>query len=151
MALQANKIVALCGPNGSGKSSYLNGLSRQLFLTDDFSSGPFSDLSKINVGILPSHVTLFDHLTPIDHLELYNRLKGNTPNHEERMRQQEQLQALLVSLGFEQGDSNLPGYFNTAARDIPLAEKKALQIAIAISSEPEVLLLDDPFSALNTA
>jgi len=52
-------------------------------------------------------------------------------------------------LGFHQGDENLPGYLNTIARDIPLAEKKALQIAIALSSEPQVLLLDDPFNGLS--
>jgi len=32
----------------------------------------------------------------------------------------------LISLGFEKGDSNLPGYFNTIAKNIPTAEKKAL-------------------------
>jgi ABC-type multidrug transport system ATPase subunit len=37
--------------------------------------------------MLPSQITLFDNLTPIDHLELYSRLKGNTPNPEERIKQ----------------------------------------------------------------
>ena len=86
VVLQPNKIIALCGPNGSGKTVYLEGLSKQLFLSDEYATGQLGDFSKVNVGILPSQTTLFDHLTPIDHLELYSRLKGNTPNPEERIR-----------------------------------------------------------------
>jgi ABC-type branched-subunit amino acid transport system ATPase component len=38
---------------------------------------------------------------------------------------------------------------NVPAKDLPFSDKRKLQIAIAICSNPEVLLLDDPFSFHN--
>ena len=38
----------------------------------------------MQVGVLPEQTILYDWLSPIDHLELYRRIKGITPHPEER-------------------------------------------------------------------
>lgn len=53
---------------------------------------------------------------------------------------------LLEKVGFD-----VLRNLNVPAKDLPFSDKRKLQIAIAICSYPEVLLLDDPFSFLNDA
>ena len=42
---------------------------------------------NLEIGIMPKEIVLFDYLTPVDHLELYCRIKGDTPQVEQRLKQ----------------------------------------------------------------
>jgi|SRR5690625_173177 len=133
------EIVSLFGPSGSGKTTILNciaGLTkpdRGLIRLNDMTF--FSDgNTKVptqhrRVGYLFQDYALFPHMTVWDNIK-YGMI-------DEPFARQ-----LMKELRIDHLSSNYP-------RQISGGEKQRVAIARALATEPDVLLLDEPFSALD--
>ena len=154
ITMEDNKIIAIVGANASGKTTFLRELSKQIcteLKTSDFDSDSAEDIfgesSKLKIGILPEEIVLFDLLTPIEHLELYRGLKGSHSFDKPGIRKR--LTELLKVMGYDVGDRWMPAEVSQLAGTLSEAQKRELQIAIALCSQPRILLLDDPFSGFD--
>jgi molybdate transport system ATP-binding protein len=139
-------VLALVGPSGSGKSSILRciaGLHRP-YIGHVFCSGQTWFNSELNIALPPQqrrtgmvfqHFALFPHLSVINNVMLPLR---HLPSSKARQRAEVFLQRVNLK-GLE---SRLPGTLSGG-------QQQRVAIARALAREPDVLLLDEPFSAVD--
>jgi NitT/TauT family transport system ATP-binding protein len=138
LAIESNTICALLGPSGSGKSTLLrilSGLSRPTRGSVHWHGGPIND--NCNVGIVFQSFALFPWLTVLENVEVPLTARGI----EHRMRHPQALKAIaMVGLG---------GFENAYPKELSGGMKQRVGLARALAVEPEVLFMDEPFSALD--
>jgi NitT/TauT family transport system ATP-binding protein len=139
IAIEAGAIVALLGPSGSGKSTLLrilSGLSQPSGGTVLWHGRPLSE-SHPNVAIVFQSFALFPWLTVLENVEA--PLVARAMHHSERHRRA--LNAL--------GSVGLKGFENAYPKELSGGMKQRVGFARALAVEPEVLFMDEPFSALD--
>jgi sulfate transport system ATP-binding protein len=144
--IASGELVALLGPSGSGKTTLLRiiaGLdvptSGQVFFGDeDASATPVQDRK---VGFVFQQYALFRHMTVLDNIGfgLSVRDRATRPASGEIRRRALELLDLVQLTGLEK---RYPGQLSGGQR-----QRVALARALAV--EPHVLLLDEPFGALD--
>ncbi|HYP15115.1 MAG TPA: ABC transporter ATP-binding protein [Bryobacteraceae bacterium] len=141
--VERGSICALLGPNGSGKSTTVKMITGLLASTsgDALVCGlPISanrQAIKKRIGVLPETVALFEDLTVEEHLALTGRVHG-LDNQIIRARTDQLLHTL-----------NLTGPRRTFASQCSQGTRKKTAFAMALLPNPEVLILDEPFEAID--
>ena len=151
----AGQVVALVGPSGCGKSTLLRAIlgthpptSGQVLVGDKVVDRPTRE-----VGIVYQHYSLYDFLTARENVAFGLMLdQTSTPY---RIFQYPAWRKLRKS-HLEQADTFLKKVGLLAARDLYPSEmsggmRQRVAIAQALIMEPRVLLLDEPFGALDEA
>ena len=139
LALEANTIIALLGASGSGKSTLLRilaGLTAPSAGEVLWHGKPLRE-GRPNVAIVFQSFALFPWLTVLDNVEAPLMARGMT--HEER--HPRALRA-LDSVG-------LKGFESAYPKELSGGMKQRVGFARALAVEPEVLFMDEPFSALD--
>jgi NitT/TauT family transport system ATP-binding protein len=139
LSVESDTIFALLGPSGSGKSTLLRILSG---LTVPSSGtvlvhGQPLDCCAPNIGIVFQSFALFPWLTVLENVEVPLVARGLA--HPERHR--EALQALAMV--------GLKGFENAYPKELSGGMKQRVGFARALAVNPEVLFMDEPFSALD--
>lgn len=140
-----NEIVVLFGPSGSGKTTILNniaGLSHpdkgKIKLNDvtlfETKKKPIP-VQKRKIGYLFQDYALFPHMT-VEKNILYG------VNNKEKKGHTEVTLSLIKELGIEHLLSKYP-------KQISGGEKQRVALTRALATEPRLMLLDEPFSALD--
>ncbi len=135
-------FLALFGPNGAGKSTLLGiiaGLVRpsrgQVLLDgDDISTDRDESLGK-RIGVLSYQTYLYDELTVQENLRFYGNLYG-IENRGDR------IDELLNTVGM---DVRAASPVRTLSRGM----RQRVALARALLHEPDILLLDEPYSGLD--
>jgi NitT/TauT family transport system ATP-binding protein len=138
LAIESNTICALLGPSGSGKSTLLrilSGLTPPTRGTVRWRGRPVED--NRNVGIVFQSFALFPWLTVLENVEVPLTARGI----EHRMRHPQALKSIgMVGLG---------GFENAYPKELSGGMRQRVGLARALAVEPEVLFMDEPFSALD--
>src|SRR5208283_4540242 len=139
LSLEPGAIVALLGPSGSGKSTLLRILSG---LTppsggEVFWHGKPLAESRPNVAIVFQSFALFPWLTVQDNVEVPLLARGM--KHAER-----HLRAFQTL-----GSVGLKGFETAYPKDLSGGMRQRVGFARALVVEPEILFMDEPFSALD--
>ena len=149
VAIEERELVGLLGPNGSGKTTLFNILSgllpptsgevwfRGMRITE---TGPL-ERSRLGLG------RTFQIARPFAHLSVWeNVLVGITFRSRHRRRspadRRREAERLLETVG-------LGEKVNWQARELSLGEAKRLELALALSTRPTLLLLDELASGLS--
>src|SRR5689334_18624092 len=144
--IKSGELIALLGPSGSGKTTLLRliaGLERptrgKIFFGDEDASQ--KSIQERNVGFVFQHYALFRHMTVADNIGfgLKVRHRASRPPAAEIRRRASELLDLVQLSGLEK---RYPAQLSGGQR-----QRVALARAMAI--EPKVLLLDEPFGALD--
>lgn len=139
LSLARSEILALLGPNGAGKTTVVNMIRGVLTPTSGtitVNSRPISATHTANLGVCPQFDAL-DLLTVRQHLEFYARIKGVAdPNH--------QTDILMAKVG-------LTPFASRLASRLSGGNRRKLSLAIALTGNPDVLVLDEPSSAMDAA
>ena len=139
LLIEPGKIVALLGPSGCGKSTLL----RMLTGLSQPSSGVLTwhgkalDGNMPNVAIVFQSFALFPWLTVIENVEAPLEAKG-VPAVERRKRALRTLDIV-----------GLDGFETAYPKELSGGMKQRVGFARALVVEPEVLFMDEPFSALD--
>lgn len=139
LAVEAGKIIALLGPSGSGKSTLLRiltGLSEPSSGTLLWHGKPLNGQTP-NVAIVFQSFALFPWLTVIQNVEAPLEAK-RVPEVERRKR----ALRVLDTVG-------LDGFETAYPKELSGGMKQRVGFARALVVEPEVLFMDEPFSALD--
>jgi branched-chain amino acid transport system ATP-binding protein len=145
--INKGEIVGLIGPNGAGKTTLFNMISGSLNTTGGeirYRGKRISNLKphqicKLGIARTFQSVKLFANISVFDHVFL-----GSICGTESRTKTadaQRKAATLLEMVGLSARKSDL-------ARNLPLAEQKRLEVARALSTEPQVLLLDEVMAGL---
>ncbi len=133
------EILALLGPSGSGKSTMLrmlSGLSRPSAGQVYWHGKPISQ-TEINVSIVFQSFALFPWLSVLENVEAPLQARGVPP--EER---RERSMRMLDTVG-------LDGFQGAYPKELSGGMRQRVGFARALVVEPEVLFMDEPFSALD--
>lgn len=144
--IQSGELVALLGPSGCGKTTLLRiiaGLETPDSGTIEFHGEDVSnhDVRDRNVGFVFQHYALFRHMTVFDNVAFGLRMKPKRERPSEDMIQQKVHELLnLVQLDWlgDRYPEQLSG-----------GQRQRIALARALAVEPRVLLLDEPFGALD--
>jgi molybdate transport system ATP-binding protein len=148
MSIPAGETVALLGPNGAGKSTAVAALAGLLSIDtgrialgevtfDDPQVGSFVPAHQREIGVLFQDGLLFPHLNVIDNVAFGLRHRG-VQSDVARAR----AEGWLRRLGLEGLERRLP-------RQLSGGEAQRVALARALVTEPKLLLLDEPLSALD--
>lgn len=134
------EFVSLVGPSGCGKSSLLRALAGLSLPTRGmilFDGEPLTQPSR-KIGIVFQKPTLMPWRTVLENITLPLELAGM--NHQAAIRRAEELIRLVGLEGFEEAHPPV----------LSGGMEQRVTIARALAPRPKVLLLDEPFAALDT-
>ena len=152
--IEAGSIVALLGPSGCGKTSLLRaiaGLVRPTSGTVRIGGGVVSTTparggvwvhpEHRNVGMVFQDGALFPHLTVADNIAFG---LGSDRRRHSRSRKSARVDEMLALVDLTDFADRLPGTLSGG-------QQQRVALARSLAPQPSVLLLDEPFSALDTA
>lgn len=141
--IRSGKITALLGPNGSGKTTLFK-LTLGIIKPDEGEiivdginvlENPI-EARKI-IGYSPEEITLFESLTPIEMYKFLSEIYGlNEETFQERLK-------LYLKL------FNLTTEANKLCGEMSHGNRRKVSIVSALLHDPDVLILDEPFSGLD--
>jgi NitT/TauT family transport system ATP-binding protein len=140
MKVAAGRFVVIVGPSGCGKTSLLMmlaGLRHQTEGTILCNERPINRPDPARVGVVFQEASLFPWLSAVDNIEFPLALRGMPK--EERRRHAE---AMLRLVGLE-------GFGGRYPHELSGGMKQRVSIARGLVQDPPVLLMDEPFAALD--
>lgn len=143
--VQRGEAVGLLGPNGAGKTTcfyIITGLISadygEIFLDgQDITELPMYRRARLGVGYLPQEASIFRGLTVEQNIRAVLELAEKNRNHRE---------ATLEALMAEFSISHLR---RTPAIALSGGERRRLEIARALASQPNFILLDEPLAGID--
>src|SRR5574343_614354 len=146
LTIPSGELVALLGPSGSGKTTLLRmiaGLEQPdsgqvLFHGED---ATFSDVRERHVGFVFQHYALFGHMTIFENIAFGLRVRPKATRPSDgtiRAKVGELLKLVQLDWLADRYPSQLSG-----------GQRQRIALARALAVEPRVLLLDEPFGALD--
>jgi sulfate transport system ATP-binding protein len=144
--IHSGELVALLGPSGCGKTTLLRIIAG--LETPDSGSIQFHgedvsnhDVRDRNVGFVFQHYALFRHMTVFDNVAFGLRMKpkGQRPSEEVIKRKVHELLDLV----------QLDWLGDRYPEQLSGGQRQRIALARALAVEPRVLLLDEPFGALD--
>lgn len=142
LEVKTGSLVALLGPSGSGKSTLLRliaGLETpdagKILLTGR--DATYQSVQDRNIGFVFQHYALFKHLTVRKNIAFALDIR-KTPKAKTKARVEELLELVQLSGLGDRYPSQLSG-----------GQRQRVALARALAVEPQVLLLDEPFGALD--
>ncbi|MBL8817632.1 MAG: LPS export ABC transporter ATP-binding protein [Planctomyces sp.] len=143
--VKEGEIVGLLGPNGAGKSTSFRmacGLispteGRVLLRGKDVTHWPMYQRAQNGLGYLPQDSSIFSKLSVEENILAILEFRGMN-----RKRCVERIEQLLTEFGLwdkrKQRSGSLSG-----------GERRRLEIARALASDPQIILLDEPFTGID--
>jgi lipopolysaccharide export system ATP-binding protein len=146
MAVSPGEIVGLLGPNGAGKTTsfyMIVGLitqdAGQILIGDqDISRTPMHGRAKAGLGYLPQEASVFRKLTVSDNLMAILELRSDLTKND-RQRERERLL----------DEFHLGHLSSTKGMALSGGERRRVEIARALCSNPKFMLLDEPFAGVD--
>ncbi|MCM0592894.1 MAG: ABC transporter ATP-binding protein [Gloeotrichia echinulata DVL01] len=139
LELRPGEIVALLGPSGSGKSTLMRMIAGLIPPTQGeviYHNQPMVGLNP-GVAIVFQSFALYPWLTVLENVELGLKAKGEPPE----SRRQKALRMIDVI--------GLDGFENAYPKELSGGMRQRVGFARALAVEPELLCMDEPFSALD--
>ena len=154
------KVISLIGPNGAGKTTFFNMLTGVYkptsgtitFLGENVTGKPPHAITERGMGRTFQNIRLFQNMTALENVMVgrHARMKANmfnsvlrTPSvRREEKAARDRARELLVftGLGRKAGE---------VARNLPYGDQRRLEVARALATDPQLLLLDEPTAGMN--
>jgi sulfate transport system ATP-binding protein len=140
--IQDGELFVLLGPSGSGKSTILRIIAGLVPADDGRVVLHGRDVTLLppqdrNIGLVFQDYALFPHMTVAENVE-FGLAVRKVPR-EERVARRDELLAMV----------DLAGYARRDVRRLSGGQRQRVAVARALAFEPSVLLLDEPFGALD--
>lgn len=133
-------VAAVIGPSGCGKSTLLKvvaGLIRDYAGTATIDGAPV-DTKKLKIGFMPQNYGLLPWQTVAKNIRLGLKIRGELQAADEQ-----EITRLMAELGLTGLESRYP-------RELSGGQQQRVGLARAFLLRPDILLMDEPFSALDT-
>jgi branched-chain amino acid transport system ATP-binding protein len=154
------KVISLIGPNGAGKTTFFNMLTgvytptagQILFLGEDVTGKPPHAITERGIGRTFQNIRLFQNMTALENVlvGMHSRMKANlfnsilrTPKvRREEREAREKARELLEYTGLGRKAEEV-------SRNLPYGDQRRLEVARALATRPQLLLLDEPTAGMN--
>ena len=146
LAVNRGEIVGLLGPNGAGKTTcfyMLVGLikpdSGNINLASlDLTTAPVHERARAGIGYLPQEASVFKTLSTQDNILAILELNDELDQQQRNARLEE-----LID------EFNLGPVRDSLGQSLSGGERRRLEIARALASNPQFILLDEPFAGVD--
>jgi lipopolysaccharide export system ATP-binding protein len=146
VSMTSGEIVGLLGPNGAGKTTcfyMIVGLVRADGGRIELDDHPPTELAmheraRLGIGYLPQEASVFRKLSARDNIRAVLQLRRDLT----RVERAERLEALL-------GEFHLEAVSDQLGERLSGGERRRVEIARALASEPKFMLLDEPFAGVD--
>lgn len=118
------QAVGILGINGSGKSTLLSCIVKQ-----------YADNPEIKLGYVPQENPLFDELKPVDNIRMWTKYK------------KDEIIGLLSTPPLS--GLGIQNFLDVPVKNMSGGMKKRVSLACALINNPKLLLMDEPFAALD--
>ena len=154
------KVVSLIGPNGAGKTTFFNMLTgvykptggTVTLLGEDVTGKPPHAITARGIGRTFQNIRLFQNMTALEnvlvgmharlHASLFNSILRTPSVRREEKEARERARELLDYTGLGRKSE-------AVARNLPYGDQRRLEVARALATEPQLLLLDEPTAGMN--
>ena len=144
--VNTGEVVGLLGPNGAGKTTsfyMMVGLIQadegQIMLdSTDITHHPMHMRAKLGVGYLPQEPSVFRKLSVADNLRAVLQIRSDLT--------EGQMELIIEELLEE---FHIPHLRNQMALSLSGGERRRVEIARALASNPQFILLDEPFAGVD--
>jgi len=162
MEVREEEIISLIGPNGAGKTTLFNCITGTMpptagsirFMGDELVGLASHEVTRKGIARTFQHIRLFNKMTVLENVMVGNDFKGRTGifrallrppqvGREESANRQRCLEVLSLF-----GERLLPR-LSQPAEALSYANRRRLEIARALVSDPKLLLLDEPTAGMN--
>lgn len=162
LEVKEGEILSLIGPNGAGKTTFFNLVSgflrpragRVFFQGDEITCLPPHIIAGMGLVRTFQKTNIFAGVTVSESVKigfnmhrkasLTDILLGNRKNKKEEKDIRSRASELMGFMGLDEWAGSL-------VKNIPYGKQRMLSMAIALASEPRLLLLDEPATGLNPA
>jgi len=146
LEVSAGEVVGLLGPNGAGKTTsfyMIVGLipcdrGEIILNRQNIASLPLHARAKLGIGYLPQEPSVFRKLTVEENILAVLQTRKELS----REQQEEKLNLLLDEL-------NIDHIRNSLGMSLSGGERRRVEIARALATEPRFILLDEPFAGVD--
>lgn len=145
--VREGEILGLIGPNGAGKTSLFNILTGFLQPTSGeiYYKGAKLVKNEPNKACLNGMARTFQVVKPLADLTVVENIMIGCLLKYKKVRVAQQKAVVIAK------QLNLEEYIETKAGALPIGLRKKLEIARAVATEPQLLLLDEPMGGLNSS
>jgi branched-chain amino acid transport system ATP-binding protein len=158
--ISPGEIYTIIGPNGAGKTTIFNLISRIYDPTEgtiefngrDITREEPHRIAQLGIARTFQNIELFENATVLDNLLLGRHRHRRTQFWQDivflpvvRRQELEQREKVEEVIDF----LDLQHYRDQFVRSLPYGVRKVVELARALSTEPELLMLDEPSSGLN--
>ncbi len=140
LVINKGEILVVLGSSGAGKSTLLNvlgGINKNYGGSITINDIPL-DTSKQLIGLIPQNYGLLPWFTVQKNCEVPFKVRNRNVKEEDK----KSINQLLVTLGLEEHKDKFP-------KALSGGQKQRVALARALSLHPDLLLMDEPFSALD--
>ena len=146
LKLEEGNIIVFVGPSGCGKTTTVKMINRLIKPTsgqvlingEDISNKNVIELRR-NIGYVIQQTGLFPHMTIKENIEIVAKMqKMSSKEIEEKTRELME----MVGLDYEKFDNRYPA-------ELSGGQQQRVGIARALITNPDIILMDEPFSALD--
>ena len=152
-SIQRGEICSIIGPNGAGKTTLFNLITGHLpvdegsltFKDLDITNRPPHQICRLGVGRSFQRTNIFPRLTVFQNIQaavLVHRGKSLTFFRPVDFFFQKETEEILERVGLKE-------YARTVSGSLSYGFQKQLELGIALASEPELLLLDEPTAGMS--
>ena len=153
-SIQKGEICSIIGPNGAGKTTLFNLITGHLAVDEgsltfkdlDITNRPPHQICRLGIGRSFQRTNIFPRLTVFQNIQaavLVHRGKSFTFFQPVETFFQEETGEILKRVGLKE-------YAQTVSGSLSYGFQKQLELGIALASEPELLLLDEPTAGMST-
>lgn len=146
LSLHSGQVVGLLGPNGAGKTtcfymivgSIKGDAGKVLFDEEDITTRPMHQRARTGIGYLPQEPSVFRKLSVADNIMAILETRTELSATERT----EQLELLLTEF-------HIAHIRNSMGMSLSGGERRRVEIARALATEPAFMLLDEPFAGVD--
>lgn len=146
LEIKDGEFFVLIGPSGSGKTTTLKMINRLIPLTEGFiriNDKPISDYNlqelRWNIGYVLQQIALFPNMTVEENITVVPEMKKWS-----KAEMQKRVTELLASVGLDPDT-----YRNRKTAELSGGEQQRVGVVRALAANPDIILMDEPFSALD--
>jgi len=152
--IEEGAITSIIGPNGAGKTTLFNIITglygpdrgRILFQEQDITGWPIHKIVELGIARSFQVLNIFNEISPFENIRLAVQSRKKKGFHFLRSTQyfddiNQETETVLAEIGLASA-KNIP------TKELSYGNKRILEIGIALASQPQLLLMDEPTSGL---